>query len=104
MDIPEISIDKAKELLEQGNSQFVDIRDPGSYMASHIENAHSISDGNVDEYVEKADKNQTHVIYCYHGNSSRGATAFFLDKGFKEVYSMTGGYAEWDQKVNQSNS
>ncbi len=37
------------------------------------------------------------VVYCYHGNSSLGATAFLLENGFKNVASMSGGFEAWRQ-------
>jgi thiosulfate sulfurtransferase len=49
----------------------------------------------VKEYIESTDKEKPLVVCCYHGNSSRGAAEYFSQQGFKEVYSMTGGFAAW---------
>ncbi len=37
------------------------------------------------------------VVYCYHGNSSLGATAYLIENGFKNVASMSGGFEAWRQ-------
>ena len=91
----EIDPHKAQEMVEEDSANVVDIRDPGSYAAGHIPNAVSLNDGNVKEYIEAADKEKPLIVYCYHGNSSRGAAEYLSQNGFKEVYSMTGGFEAW---------
>jgi thiosulfate sulfurtransferase len=91
----EIAAQKVQEMQEEDAVNVVDIRDPGSYSAGHIPNAVSLNDGNVKEYIETADKEKPLVVCCYHGNSSRGAAEYLSQQGFKEVYSMTGGFDAW---------
>jgi thiosulfate sulfurtransferase len=91
----EISAQKAQEMVEEDSANVVDIRNPGSYAAGHIPNAVSLNDGNVKEYIESADKEKPLIVCCYHGNSSRGAAEYLSQNGFKEVYSMTGGFEAW---------
>jgi thiosulfate sulfurtransferase len=95
MDIPQIQIHDAKEKFDQKESLFVDIRDPGSYGQAHIPGAIHLHDGNVQEFLQSTDKEKSVVVYCYHGNSSLGATAFLLENGFKNVMSMSGGFEAW---------
>jgi thiosulfate sulfurtransferase len=97
MDIPQIQIHEAKNKLDQKNCLFVDIRDPGSYQAAHIPGAVRLHDSNVQDFIEKTDKDAEVVVYCYHGNSSLGATAYFIENGFKNVASMSGGFEAWRQ-------
>ena len=40
-------------------------------------------------------KQQKIVVYCYHGNMSRGGTAYLLGQGFADVSSMSGGFEGW---------
>ena len=91
----EIDIRKAKEMLDSNAANVVDIRDPGSYQSGHLPEAVPVSDANVQEFTEATDKDKPLIVYCYHGISSQGAAAYFTEKGFKEVYSMTGGYEAW---------
>jgi thiosulfate sulfurtransferase len=51
----------------------------------------------VQEFVENIDKEAAVVVYCYHGNSSLGAAAYFIENGFKNVASMSGGFEAWRQ-------
>ena len=91
----EISAQKVQEMQEEDAVNVVDIRDPGSFARVHIHNAGSLSAGNVKEYIENTDKEKPLVVCCYHGNSSRGAAEYLSQNGFKEVYSMTGGFDAW---------
>ena len=97
MNIPQIQIHDAKQKLDQKKSLFVDIRDPASYRQAHIPGAIHLHDGNVQEFVQNTDKETAIVVYCYHGNSSLGATAFLIENGFKNVASMSGGFEGWRQ-------
>jgi thiosulfate sulfurtransferase len=97
----EIDTQKAKELIDQGNITIVDIRDTSSFEEGHIENAVSVNDTNIEEFVNSADKNQPVLCYCYMGFSSRNAAQYFKEQGFETVYSMTGGFTEW-QRVNEN--
>ena len=97
MEIPQIQIDHAKQKLDQKESLFVDIRDPASYGQAHIPGAIHLHDGNIQEFVRNSDKEKAIVVYCYHGNSSLGATAFLIENGFKNVASMRGGFEGWRQ-------
>jgi thiosulfate sulfurtransferase len=95
MEIPQIQIHEAKKKLDEKSSLFVDIRDPGSYRQAHIPGAIHLNDGNVQEFVQQTDKNQEVVVYCYHGNSSMGATAYLIENGFTNAASMSGGFEAW---------
>ncbi len=95
MDIPQIAIHDAKKQLDEKSAWFVDIRDPGSYHQAHIPGAIHLSDANVQEFLQNTAKDQAMVVYCYHGNSSLGATAFLIDNGFSHVASMSGGFEAW---------
>jgi len=97
MEIPQIPIQDAKNKLDQKQCLFVDIRDPSSYQQAHIPGAVHLHDGNVQEFVQNSDKDKAVVVYCYHGNSSLGATAYLIENGFKNVASMSGGFEAWRQ-------
>jgi len=99
----EISVDEAFALLEANGALFVDVRDLGSWQAGHIPGAVHVGDHNVRAFVEEAARDLTTVVYCYHGHSSLGGAAFFRSEGFTDIYSMAGGFAEWNGRaVEQS--
>ncbi len=94
-EIQEISAEDAKRLLDQDEATFVDVRDPGSYSAAHVPGALNLLDSTVEAFVTGTPKDRTLVVYCFHGHSSLGGAAYFMDQGFKTVFSMTGGFESW---------
>ena len=97
MEIPQIQVHEAKQKFDEKTCKFVDIRDPGSFRAGHIPGALHLHDGNVHEFIRSTDKDAQIVLYCYHGNSSLSAAAYFMENGFKNVASMSGGFEAWRQ-------
>lgn len=90
-----ISIDETKALVNAGNATLVDIRDSVSFHGGNIQNSVNILEDTVDDFLQKANKAAPLVVYCYHGNSSKGAAEYFANQGFVEVYSMDGGFDAW---------
>lgn len=91
----QISVEEAHAILQSGKAVFVDVRDGGSYQSAHVKGALHLSDANIQDFVARTDKAKPVVCYCYHGNTSQGAAAYLVDQGFKEVYSVMGGFEEW---------
>ena len=90
-----ISIEKAKELIDQGGATVIDIRDQQSYTAGHIEGAQLIDSENVESFIASTNQQRPLIVCCYHGNMSQSAAAFFSEQGFTEAYSLDGGYVAW---------
>jgi len=90
-----ISVQKAHEIIGTGDTTVVDIRDAGSFAQGHIAHAQNMNDGNIKDFLQVTDKEKPLICYCYHGISSQQAAGFFVSQGFKEVYSIDGGWEEW---------
>ena len=90
-----MDIHEVKNLIEQGNVNIVDVRDPQSYEEAHIKGAILITPETLENFIRDADKEKPLVCYCYHGISSLNAKSFFEENGFKTVNSMDGGFEEW---------
>lgn len=97
----EIDTQKARELIEQGGITIVDFRGPDSFEEGHVEGAVPVNDANIGEFVNSADKSKPILCYCLKGFSSQNAARYFKERGFEIVYSMAGGFTEW-QRVNGS--
>lgn len=90
-----ISTEEAKNIIDTVKPLIVDIRDRGSYEEAHIANAVHIDETNIAEFIGTADKERPVVCYCYHGFSSQSAADYFVQQGFKKVYSVNGGFEAW---------
>ena len=89
-----ISVEEAKELI-RADHYLIDIRDEESFSISHIEGALNLSDKNIAEFVKTSKKNKPTIIYCYKGISSQNAADYLSSQGFKDLYSVDGGFEEW---------
>ncbi len=88
----------ARELLAKASEnglQIVDVRDEQSYLAGHIAGARHLDNASVHDFLASADLSKPLLVYCYHGNMSQGAAAYFAEKGFMAAYSLDGGYEAW---------
>ncbi len=90
-----INNEQLTELITQQKVNIIDTRDGQSFAAGHIPLAENLSNENVNEYINKTDKNLPVVVCCYHGNSSQGAAQFLFEQGFQQAYSLDGGFEEW---------
>ena len=90
-----VSVNDAKQLLEEKSATLIDIRDEQSFQASHITDSQHIDNHSVADFMEAADKNLPLIVCCYHGNSSQSAAQFFAEQSFVEVYSLDGGFEAW---------
>lgn len=69
-----------------------DVRDMHSYQQEHLEGAMHLTEDRVQLWVNRLEKDQPILIYCYHGNSSQTYAQMFSDFRFQRVYSVDGGY------------
>lgn len=90
-----IDIHQAKTLIEKNDILIIDARDPASYQEAHIKDAVFLTQESVENFIQKTDKEKPLLCYCYHGQTSQSAALFFMENGFKKVYSMDGGFEAW---------
>ena len=92
-----INVHEARELIKNNDAVVIDIRDPVSYDAGHITNAALIDSNNVEDFIQLTEYDRPLIVCCYHGNMSKATADYFNDRGFKETYSIDGGYVAWQQ-------
>ena len=90
-------MDEAQHLLDSPETIIVDIRDKQSYEIGNIPRSINISEENINNFLEDAERDKNLLVYCYVGNSSKGASEYFVQKGFKNVFSLDGGYEEFSK-------
>lgn len=91
----QISHQEAEQLMQERDMVVADVRDESSYEAGHIANAVHLTMATLQDYCERADKAQPVLVYCYHGISSQSVAQHLIEYGFKEVYSLIGGFETW---------
>ena len=90
-----ISVEKLKTFIEDDNVTILDIRDEQSFQAGHIPDAIHLSNKNIGEVIDSNNPDDNILIYCYKGISSQNAAQHFCNLGFKNVFSLIGGYTEY---------
>jgi monothiol glutaredoxin len=92
---PEIDVAAATGVHGAEGAMFVDVRSPDAFHEGRIPGATWLHGGNVQEFINGADKSKPLVVYCYKGNASKGATLDLLASGFADVKSLAGGMTAW---------
>lgn len=95
MNFKRIPANACKEMITRQEVILLDIRDPQSFQAGHMENAIHIEEIDIQQFITDFPDNTPLVVCCYHGNSSQSAAAYFNEQGIEEVYSLDGGYEGW---------
>lgn len=99
MEFKRIDVHEACALLDEAAEnglQIVDIRDEQSFEKGHITDALHLDNSSVQPFIQSADASKPLLIYCYHGNMSQSAAAYFSEQGFEEAYSLDGGFSDWE--------
>jgi thiosulfate sulfurtransferase len=102
MPFEEVNVKQAVEMIDHKQAQVVDVRDPISFENGHIEGSVLISDNTLQQYLDAADFELPLIVCCYHGNISKNAAEYFSSLGFKQTFSLAGGYEAWAHHQAQS--
>ena len=103
-----ISVDEAKEKLNDPNVQFIDVRDKNSFESETIGNAVNLERGLLEFYLAdgsplenemfKKNPDKEYIVFCGLGGQSTLATKTMQEMGIKNVKNMTGGMTAWKDK------
>lgn len=93
-----ISSDDAYQMSIDREVNIIDIRDEESYKVAHITDSTHVDNSGVQAFIDQSDLDIPLIVCCYHGNMSQSAGAHLAERGFAEVYSLDGGFAEWQAK------
>ena len=96
------SIAELHQALPENKYVVVDIRDPASFQAGHIPGAIHLSNENIPDFLRDADYDAPVVVCCYHGISSQQAAQFLISQDFTDVYSLDGGFVQWQAEYAET--
>jgi rhodanese-related sulfurtransferase len=85
---------RVKELVESGEAQLVDVREPYEWEAGRIAGAVHIELERLAGRADELDREKQVVFQCRMGRRSALATQAFRAAGF-DAYNMTGGIQAW---------
>jgi thiosulfate sulfurtransferase len=83
------------EVLDNKSHVIVDIRDAASFSSGRITDAIHLTNESLAHFLREADPDAPVVVCCYHGHSSQQAAQFLVSQDFTDVYSLDGGFTQW---------
>jgi len=96
--IKEISVKDVKVKLESGDDfAFIDVREEHEWNEAHAAGAFHLGRGILERDIEKilSKKTQEIVLYCGGGFRSALAAESLRKMGYRNVFSMAGGWRAW---------
>ena len=96
-----MTIEQLHGLLKEDTPVIVDIRDPASFQANRIPGAIHLTNENISDFLREADLDAPTIVCCYHGISSQQAAQFLVGQDFSDVYSLDGGFTQWQSQYPQ---
>ena len=107
-DIPEMTVQELKQLLEQKSDDYVliDVRNPNEYEIAQIPGAtliplSDIEDGNGVEKVKQLTNGHRLIAHCKMGGRSAKALRILKEAGVEGI-NVKGGIRAWSQEVDSS--
>jgi hydroxyacylglutathione hydrolase/adenylyltransferase/sulfurtransferase len=93
----DVDAERAKSLIDAGEVQLVDVREPYEWDAGRIAGARHIELERLALEAGSLDRDRPVLFYCRVGSRSGMAASAFRRAGF-DAYSLDGGLAEWDRR------
>lgn len=98
---PLISPKELSNLIKSGDSiEVIDARVVSQYEEGHVETANAIPHSKLREAADNLDKEKITVTYCNKGVTGNAAQNILINKGFKKVFNLSGGYKQYKKNKN----
>lgn len=97
-----MQVSELAQVINDKTHVVVDIRDANSFGNGRISDALHLTNENLVDFLRDADPDAPVVVCCYHGHSSQQAAQYLVSQDFTQVYSLDGGFTQWQlQYPNQ---
>ncbi len=92
-----VSLLQATQMINQGKTVILDVREPAEFAAGHVRDAKNIPLKELPKRVGELEKfkSKAVIVVCAAGMQSSKAAAQLRTAGFNEVYGLNGGLAAW---------
>lgn len=92
-----ISLLQATQLINQGKTILLDVRDAAAFAAGHVRDAKNIPLNELPQRVGELEKfkSKSVVVMCQSGVQSSKAISALKKAGFSDVFSLGGGLTAW---------
>ncbi len=96
----ELSAGQADKILRNTSPLILDVRTQGEFQRGYIQGAKLLPVQVLQQYLHTLEryKNQDVFIYCATGNRSTVASRILIESGFKRIYNLRYGIADWEKR------
>jgi rhodanese-related sulfurtransferase len=101
--IKKISAKEAKKLIEKiPTLKILDVREQWETKLCKLPNSQVFSTQILDEILTEWPKQTEILLYCHFGIRSLDAATFLADRGFEQVFTLSGGIDAWSVDVDSA--
>ena len=90
-----INIDEFKSVLQEPETQVIDLRGASEYMSGHIKGAEHIFVGTLLNNLDKIKKDKKVVIHCQGGDRASIGYSLLAKQGYKNILNYSASINEW---------
>ncbi len=85
--------------IETKKGLLIDVRTPEEYVEGHIKGSATIDfyEPNFESKLNRLDRNKAIFVYCASGSRSGKTSKMAHTLGFKEIYTLKGGFNAWEE-------
>ena len=96
--VKELNVTETREKLKEG-AHLIDVREDNEWNDGHAKDATHLGRGIIERDIIKTfpDKNEELILYCGGGFRSALSADNLQKMGYKNVYSMDGGWRAWKE-------
>ncbi|WP_105615233.1 rhodanese-like domain-containing protein [Vallitalea okinawensis] len=94
-----ITAKEVESLINDKNTQIIDVRESYEYKSGHIPKAKLIPLGQLTGRLNEVNKNKQVILVCASGSRSGRAANLLAGEGYN-VKNMTGGMSAWRAKLS----
>jgi rhodanese-related sulfurtransferase len=94
-EIKQISVEQAKQAVEENGVQFIDVRTPEEYGGGHTPKAANFPLDSLEKELARLDKDKPVYVICQTGRRSQKGAEILQNAGFGEIYNIAGGTSAW---------
>lgn len=90
-----LDVNEAKQKIDSGKAQVIDVRTPAEYAGGHVPGAINIPHMSIIARKNELAPDKELVFICQVGQRSALACEFAAAAGFKDLYNVEGGTEAW---------
>ncbi|MDR7519907.1 MAG: molybdopterin-synthase adenylyltransferase MoeB [Armatimonadota bacterium] len=94
-DVPEVSVQQAKAMLDRGDAHLIDVREVWEWASARIPGATLIPMAEITQRLSEIPRDRTVIVHCRTGRRSATVTETLRQAGCERVFNMAGGIVEW---------